>query len=385
MKKVYFDYAATTPIDKEVEREVLPYFKESFGNPSSLHTFGQEALFSMDRAREEVARFLGANEREVIFTSSATQANNLAIFGILQGKEKPHVITSAIEHKAVLEPLKNSEAEVDHLPVYENGIVKVEDVLEKIKEETVLISIMYANSEIGTLQPIKEIGEKIKEINKKRKNKIFFHTDAVQAVNYLPCDVSELNIDLLTISGHKIYGPKGVGALFVKEGAKLSPILFGASQEKKLSPGTENVPGIVGLGSAVEKLKKNDIGQTKKLRNKIIDGILENIPGSSLNGDREKRLPNNVNMSFEGVEGESLVIALDREGIAVSTGSACASHSLSPSYVLLALGLSHEKAHGSLRITLGRYTTEEEVDYLLEKLPPIVERLREISGKGSKG
>jgi len=385
MEKKYFDYAATTPIDENVEKKMLPFLRESFGNPSSLHGFGQEALFGIDNAREVVAKFLGANEREVIFTSSATQANNLAIFGILQGKEKPHVITSAIEHKAVLEPLKNSEAEVDHLPVYENGIVKVEDVLEKIKEETVLISIMYANSEIGTLQPIKEIGEKIKEINKKRKNKIFFHTDAVQAVNYLPCDVSELNIDLLTISGHKIYGPKGVGALFVKEGAKLSPIFFGASQEKKLSPGTENVPGIVGLGSAVEKLKKNDIGQTKKLRNKIIDGILENIPGSSLNGDREKRLPNNVNMSFEGVEGESLVIALDREGIAVSTGSACASHSLSPSYVLLALGLSHEKAHGSLRITLGRYTTEEEVDYLLEKLPPIVERLREISGKGSKG
>jgi len=379
--KIYFDYAATTPVDREVEKEMLPYFGKSFGNPSSLHSFGQEALFAIDGAREKVARFLDADQREVVFTSSATQANNLVIFGALKEKESPHVITSAIEHKAVLEPLKESNADVDYLPVYEEGVVKVEDVINKIREETVLVSIMYANSEIGTVQPIKEIGEKIREINEKRKNKILFHTDAVQAVNYLSCNVKELGVDFLTLSGHKIYGPKGVGALFVREGVKLSPVFFGASQERKLNPGTENIPGIVGLGSAVSSLKKNDAGKTKELREKLIDGIKESIPGSSLNGSREERLPNNVNMSFEGVEGESLMIALDRKGIAVSTGSACASHSLSPSYVLLALGLSHEKAHGSLRITLGRHTTEEEVDYLLEKLPPIVERLRKISGK----
>lgn len=379
--KIYLDYAATTPVDGEVKEEMLPFFNEKFGNPSSIHAFGQEAVFAVDTAREKVADFLNCKEREIVFTSSATEANNLAILGVLKKEEGLHAVTSSFEHKAVLEPLLKSGSEVDYLSVYKDGVVKVEDVLKKIKKNTRIVSVMYANSEIGTVQPIKEIGKEIKEINKKRKEKILFHTDASQAVNYLSCNTEDLNVDLLTFSGHKIYGPKGVGVLFVKEGINLLPIIHGASQEKGLSSGTENVPAIVGIGSAVEIIGKHNDEKIKSLRDKLIDGILKNIEGTRLNGDREKRLPNNVNISFKGAEGESLLVALDREGIAVSTGSACASHSLSPSYVLLALGLSHEEAHSSLRITLGRYTKEEEVDYLLEKLPIIVNKLRKISGR----
>jgi cysteine desulfurase len=377
--KIYLDYAATTPIDKDVKKEILPFLTEKFGNPSSLHDFGREALFAVDDAREKVADFLNAKSREVIFTSSATEANNLAILGTL-GKND-HAITSSFEHKAVLEPFKKNENDVDYLSVYKDGVVKTEDVLEKIKENTKLVSVMYVNSEVGTIQPIKEIGEEIEKINKKRKKKIIFHTDASQAANYLSCDVNELKVDLLTLSGHKIYGPKGVGVLFVKEGIKLSPILHGATQERGLSSGTENVPAIVGIGSAILNIEKNDTKETKRLRDKIIDSVLSDIVGTKLNGDRGKRIPNNVNISFNGVEGESLMIALNMEKIAVSTGSACASHSLSPSYVLLALGLSHEEAHSSLRITLGRMTTEKEVGYFLEKLPNIVYKLRKISGR----
>jgi cysteine desulfurase len=377
--KIYLDYAATTPIDKDVKKEMLPFLTEKFGNPSSLHDFGQEALLAVDDAREKVANFLNAKSREVIFTSSATEANNLAILGILSKDD--HAITSSFEHKAVLEPFKKSNIDVDYLPVYKNGIVKKEDVLKKIRQNTKLISIMYVNSEVGTIQPIKEIGGEIEKLNKERKNKIIFHTDASQAANYLSCDVNELKVDLLTLSGHKIYGPKGIGILFVKEGTKVSPFFYGASQERGLSSGTENVPAIVGFGSAVLNIKKNNIKEIKRLRDKLIDSVLNNIVGTKLNGDRERRIPNNVNISFDGIEGESLMIALNMEGVAVSTGSACASHSLSPSYVLLALGLSHEEAHSSLRITLGRMTTEEEIDYFLEKLPNIIYKLRKISGR----
>jgi cysteine desulfurase len=379
--KIYFDYAATTPLDEDVKKEMMPFFSEKFGNPSSLHDFGQKAVFAIDNARERVAKFLNCKSREVVFTSSATEANNLAILGILRQEKDLHAITSSFEHKAVLEPLLKGKFDVDYLSVYRNGIVKAEDVLKKIKKNTRLVSIMYANSEIGTIQPIKEIGEEVEKMNEKRKKKIIFHTDASQAANYLSCNVLDLKVDLLTLSGHKMYGPKGAGVLFVKEGVNLSPIIYGASQERGLSSGTENVPAIVGFGSAIEKIGKNKIEKTKKLRDKLIDGILKNIEETKLNGDCEKRLPNNINISFKGAEGESLLIALDREGVAVSTGSACASHSLSPSYVLLSLGLSHEEAHGSLRITLGRYTKEEEVDYLLEKLPKIVYKLRKISGR----
>ncbi len=381
MKRVYFDYAATTPVDKEVAKKINRFLKEDFGNPSSLHTFGQKALFAVDEARKKVADFLGAKEREIIFTASATQANNIAILGVLKEKENSHVITTSFEHKAVSEPIKNRGAEVTHLSVYKEGVVRKEDVLKEIKENTVLVSVGYVNSELGTVQPIKEIGKIIKEENKKRKRKIVFHTDAVQAVNYLPCDVDDLDVDMLVMSGHKIYGPKGVGALYLKEGTNISPLFYGASQEKKLHPGTENVFSIAGLGFAIESLKKNNSEETKRLRDKIIDFILKEISGTKLNGDREKRIPNNVNMTFQGVEGESLMIALDVEGVAVSTGSACASKTLSPSEVLLSIGLSHEEAHSSLRISLGRYTTEKEVDYFLEKLPPIVEKLRKISGR----
>jgi cysteine desulfurase len=380
MKKVYLDYAGTTPIDEEVAQKLKPFLSEVFGNPSSLHSFGQEALFAIDKARKTVADFFGALESEVFFTSSATQANNIAILGAVKNIENPHIITTAFEHKAVLETVKNSGAEVSILSVYKNGVIKKEDLLKEIKENTALITIGYVNSEVGTVQPIKEISEIIKEENKKRKKGIIFHTDAVQAINYFDCNVESLGVDMLTLSGHKIYGPKGAGALYIRKGTKISPIFYGASQESGVIPGTENVFAIAGLGFAIEKIKENDIKKTKALRDTIINTVLTEIPGTKLNGDREKRVPNNVNITFKGVEGESLMLALDVEGIAVSTGSACASKSLSPSYVLLAMGLSHEEAHSSLRVSLGRLTTQEEVDYFLEKLKGAVKKLRLISG-----
>lgn len=379
MKKIYFDYAATTPVDKNVAKKIIPFLEDSFGNPSSLHFFGEEALLALDKARETVADFLGCKEKEVFFTSSATESNNIAILGVA-GKGD-HIITTVFEHKAVLEPSKKSGAEVTYLPVYKEGVIKIEDVKKSIKENTKIISIGYANSEIGTIQPIEEIGELIKEENKNRKNKIIFHTDAVQATNYLPMKVDKLGVDILTISGHKIYGPKGASAIYIKEGVEISPLCYGASQEGGIKPGTENIFAIAGLGFALEEIKKNDNKKLKQLRDKIIENILEKIPNTTLNGDRENRLPNNINISFDGVEGESLMFSLDMEGIAVSTGSACASKSLTPSYVLMAIGASHERAHSSIRITIGRYTTEEEVDYFLEKIIPIIKKLRTISGR----
>jgi cysteine desulfurase len=377
-RKIYLDYGATTPIDEGVIKKITPFLGENFGNPSSLHSFGQDAVIAVDEGRRKVANFLGSMESEVFFTGSATEANNIAILGSVKQK-KGHIITTAIEHKAVLETVRQSGMENSVVYPDKSGVVSVDDVMKEVREDTVLISVMYANNEVGTVQPIKEIGEAVRELNKNRKNKIIFHTDAVQAVNYLPCKVNELNVDLLTFSGHKIYGPKGVGVLYIKEGVKLSPLFFGGDQEKGIRPGTENVFAIVGIGEAVELISKNNPEKTRKMRDKIINFVLENIPKSTLNGDLEKRLPNNVNISFKGTEGESLMIALDREGVAISTGSACASKSLQPSHVLLAMGLSHEQAHGSLRITLGRFTTKEEVDYLLEKLPVVVEKIRKIS------
>ncbi len=380
MKKIYLDYAATTPIDIDVEEELKPLLKKSFGNPSSLHSFGQDSLFVLDEARKKVANFLEVLESEVIFTPSATVANNIAILGAIKEQKEAHVIISSFEHKAVIETVKGAKCKVTYLPVYKSGIVKVEDVLSSINEDTVLVSICYVNSEVGTVQPIKEIAQAIEKENKKREKKIIFHTDAVQAVNYFDCSVKNLGVDMLTLSGHKIYGPKGAGALFIKKGTDISPIFYGASQEKGFVPGTENIFAVAGLGFAIDNIGKNDFKKTEELRDNLIDGLLK-IPGTKLNGDREKRSPNNVNISFEGVEGESLLVALDMGGIAVSTGSACASNSLEPSYVLLALGLSHEEAHSSLRITLGRQTTKEEISVFLEKIVPIVERLRKISGR----
>ena len=386
-KQIYLDYAATTPIDPEVLRAMMPYLKKKFGNPSSLHRFGQITRVAIDDARRQVAKFLNSQEYEIVFTGSATEANNLAIFGVARTLKKkgirPHIITTKIEHHAVLHPFKELEkegVEVSFLAPNKEGIIEVKEIQNAIKENTVFVSVMYANNEIGTIQPIQKIGELLAQLNKNRKQKIYFHTDAVQAVNYLNCNVKELGVDLLTLSAHKIYGPKGVGALFVKQGTPIEPIIYGGGHEFGLRSGTENVAGIVGLGKAIELVEKhkNDIERIKLLRDKIIDGILK-IPNTKLNGSREKRLPNNVNVSIAGVEGESLVIALDQYGIAVSTGSACSSKDLKPSHVLLAIGLSPKEAHGSLRISLGRFTTEEEVDYFLKILPKVVKRLREIS------
>lgn len=400
MRKVYLDYAATSPLDPKVLEEMLPYLKENFGNPSSIHSSGQEARVAVDKAREIAARFLNCSPEEIFFIGSATEADNIAILGVVKaalrqgsgqaqkkGVAKPHIITSAIEHPAVLETCRYLEkqgiAEVNYLPVNKEGVVKVEDLEKAIKPNTALVSIMYANNEIGTVQPIAEIAaviHKSKIIN--HKSSILFHTDAAQAVNYLNCDVEKLGIDLLTLSGHKIYGPKGIGVLYVKKGTLIEPIMYGGHQEQGIRPGTEAVANIVGFGEAVKGIvsQKSKIANLKKLRDKLLQGILNKIPKTYLNGSLEQRLPNNINISFAGVEGESILMALDQKGIAVSTGSACASGSLEPSHVLMALGLSSERAHGSIRFSLGRYTTEQEIDYVLQVLPKVVERLREISG-----
>ncbi|MBZ9572679.1 cysteine desulfurase [Patescibacteria group bacterium] len=381
-KKIYLDYAATTPIDSKVLKEMLPYLEKEHGNPSSIYEFGQRAQMALDKARGNVGDFLNCSPSEIIFTGSATEANNLAIFGIVRATQKkgmkPHLITTEIEHHAVLEPCKILEkegVEVSYLPVNKEGLIRISDLKKAITRNTILVSVMYANNEIGTIQPIAEIGKLLK------KSKILFHTDAVQAANYLSCDVKKLGVDLLTLSGHKIYGPKGVGALYVKKGTEILPIIYGGGQETGVRSGTENVAGIVGLAAAIKQIKneKLKVKSLKKLRDKLIDGILKSVSDVKLNGSRESRLPNNANFTIRGAEGESMVIALDQEGIAASTGSACSSRSLEPSHVLLALRLPPPEAHSSLRLTLGRYTTEKEIDKVLEVLPKIVQRLRKIS------
>ena len=385
MPKIYLDYAATTPIDPKVLKAMLPYLRKDFGNPSSIYYLGQKALGAVDEARKTVADFLGCSTQDIVFTGSATEADNLAIFGVIKTTKitKPHLITSQIEHHAVLEPCRELEkqgVEVTYLPVNKEGLVGLAEVKKAIKANTVLVSIMYANNEIGTIQPIAELSKLIKKTNPK----ILFHTDAVQAVNYLDCDVEKLGVDLFTLSSHKIYGPKGVGALFVKKGVSIAPLIRGGGHEAGLRSGTENVAGIVGLGAAIKEIqnpkhKIQNIG-IRQLKDKLIKNILKLIPDANLNGSQEHRLPNNVNISFQGAEGEAMVIALDQKGIAASTGSACSSKSLEPSHVLLALGLSEEEAHGSLRITLGRPTCQEEIERFLKVLPPIIQRLRQISG-----
>ncbi len=387
MVKIYLDYAATTPIDQKVLKAMAPYLKKDFGNASSIHSFGQKALSAIDEARASVADFLGCQPQEVYFTGSATEANNLALQGVVKAlakeNKKPHIITSCIEHHAVSETvdyLKKRGAETTHVPVDKEGIVSLPELKKAIKENTILVSIIYANNEIGTIQPIAEIAK----ILKSRSKKIYFHTDAVQAVNYLDCSVEKLGVDLLTMSAHKIYGPKGIGALYVKKGTPIEPLIFGGGHEKGLRSGTENVPGIVGLGAAIKEIQnpKSKIQniKIKQLRNKIIKQVPKLIPGVKLNGSALQRLPNNANFSFEGAEGEAMVIALDQKGVEVSTGSACSSRTLEASHVLLALGLPEEEAHSSLRISLGKCTTEKEIDKFLKILPPIVARLREISG-----
>ena len=381
MKRVYFDHAATTPTDPVIAKTVYEYMTEVFGNPGSVHSFGRQARQAVDVAREQVANLINAQPAEIFFTSGGTEADNTALKGVAYANRNRgnHIITSAVEHHAVLEPCEQLQKEgfdLTVLPVDEFGRVSVEAVRNAIKPETILISIMFANNEVGTIQPIAEIGALARE------RKIYFHTDAVQAVGNWPIDVKEMNIDLLTMSGHKFNAPKGIGALYVRKGVRLRSIQQGGGQERHLRPGTENVPGIVGLGLAAEKAR---LGMTEKiryttgLRDRLLSGILATVPEIKLNGHPTQRLPGNVNVSVIYVEGESLLLNLDMKGIAASSGSACTSGSLDPSHVLLAMGLDHATAHGSLRLTLGDDNTEEDVDYFLAEFPAIVERLRNMS------
>ncbi len=378
---IYMDHSATSPVDPEVFKAMEPYFVDEFGNASTLYSLGREARKAMESARAQVASLIGAKPEEVIFTSGGTESDNIAIKGTAYRlKDKGnHIITSAIEHPAVRETCKYLEKngfEVTYLPVYEEGIVRVSDLENAITDKTILITIMHANNEIGTIQPIAEIGKIARE------KKIYFHTDAVQTVGKIPVNVEEMNVDMLSLSAHKVYGPKGIGALYVKKGVRLEPLIHGGGHEKGLRPGTENVSGIVGLGKACELAEKNLLDDTKyitNLRDKLIDGILNSIEQSYLNGHRTKRLPNNVNLRFTGIEGESLILHLDSKGIDGSTGSACSSKSLEPSHVLTALGLEHVDAHGSLRLTLGKENTEEEVNYVIESVKEVVETLRKLS------
>lgn len=381
MRKVYLDHSATTPVRPEVAELMLTYLTTHFGNPSSIHSFGREAKKAQEIAREQVAGLIGANPQEIIFTSGGTEADNLAVIGVAQAysKKGKHLITSTIEHHAVLDTFEYLEKQgfkVTYIPVDSEGMVDPEDVEKAITDETTLISIMHVNNEVGTIQPIEEIGRIAKSKG------VIFHTDAVQSVGKIPVDVNKLQVDLLTASSHKIYGPKGVGCLYVRKGVRLEPQFHGGGQERKRRPGTENLPGIVGFGKAAElagQELEQEMERLTELRDMLIRGILERIPEVKLNGHREKRLPGNVNVSIRYIEGESLLLSLDMKGIAASSGSACTSGSLDPSHVLLAMGIPHEIAHGSLRMTLGRDNTKEDIEYVLEVLPAIVERLRAMS------
>lgn len=379
--KVYLDHSATTRTDEDVARLMMEYMTENYGNPSSIHSFGRNARKAVEEAREKIAHLIGAEPTEIIFTSGGTEADNLAIKGTAYANKKRgnHIITSLVEHHAVLDTCKSLEREgfeVTYLPVDEYGMVRVEDVQNAITDKTVLISIMHANNEVGTIQPIREIGAIAKE------HGIYLHSDTVQSVGKIPVNVDELHMDMLSISAHKFYGPKGIGCLYMRKGVRVLPISFGGSQERKRRPGTLNVPGIVGFALAMEKAVNSIPEQTvyqSRLRDKLIKGIMERIEYVKLNGHPTNRLPNNVNLSFNFIEGESLLLSLDMKGIAASSGSACTSGSLDPSHVLLAMGLTHEIAHGSLRLTLGKDNTEEQIDYVIEVLPEIVERLRAMS------
>ncbi|AVX19678.1 MAG: cysteine desulfurase NifS [Bacillota bacterium] len=384
MRRIYMDHSATTPVDPEIAQAMVKYMTEDFGNPSSIHAFGREARKAVEEARERVAKAIGANPQEIIFTSGGTEADNMAILGVAQAncKKGNHIITSSVEHHAVLDTCKHLEKNgysVTYLPVDEYGRVRVEDVEKAITKNTILITIMHANNEVGTIQPIAEIGQLAK------KHGVLFHVDAVQSFGKIPVNVDELQVDLLSLSSHKIYGPKGVGALYIRRGTRITPITHGGAQERKRRAGTENVPGIVGFGLAAEKIvaeMAEESPRLQALRDKLIKGIMEKMDYVKLNGHPTERLPHNVNFSFHFIEGESLLLMLDMKGIAASSGSACTSGSLDPSHVLLAMGLSHEVAHGSLRLTLGKVNTEEDVDYVLEELPKIVQRLREMSPLG---
>lgn len=395
-RRIYLDYASTTPLDPRVFAAMKPYFQKKFGNPMSLHSFGRAASEAVEKARKQAADFFSCESDGIVFTSGATESNNLAIKGAViaraphfsKNKKKPHIVTAQFEHSCVLNSCKKLEeqrmAEVTYLPVGKEGIIDVKNVRKAIKENTILISMMYVNNEIGTIQPIKEIGKLVAKVNKNRETKILFHTDAVQAVNYLNCKVNNLGVDLLTASAHKIYGPKGVGLLYIRKNTPIRRIQDGGGHEAGLRAGTLNVPGIAGLGAALELAEKERIKNYKiaeKLRDYLIVRITKEIKGVRLNGSKIKRVPNNANFTFRDVEGEGMLLGLDMQGIAVSTGSACSTGDLRPSHVLTAIGLSEEESHGSLRVTLGKYTTKQEVDYFINTLKEVVARLRKIAGK----
>ena len=375
---IYLDNAATTAVCKEAKEAMVPLLEDEYGNPSANYPFGDRAGSIVERARIRMAGMINANPENIIFTSGGTESDNSAVLKI-KDIENSHIITTKIEHHAILhtaEFLETKGVDVTYLNVDEFGKISLEELENAIRPETVLISVMFANNEIGTIQPIAEIGEIAK------KHGVLFHTDAVQAVGHVPIDVEKLQVDLLSMSGHKLGAPKGIGAIYIRKGTRISPLIFGGAQEKKLRAGTENIAGIVGLGKAAELAVAEMEETTKKLialRDKLIHGILESIPDSRLNGHPTDRLPGNCNISFSYIEGESLLLLLDALGIAASSGSACTSGSLDPSHVLMAIGLPHEIAHGSLRLTIDRENTEEQVDFILEKLPGLVQRLRDMS------
>lgn len=380
-RTIYFDHAATTPVRSEVLEAMLPYFSQKFGNPSSIYSLGRESKKAIEEARDTISGIIGAQPREIFFTGSGTEADNWAVKGVAYANMQKgrHIITTAIEHHAVLHAcqyLENDGFEVTYLPVDQDGLVTAEQVKAAIRQDTILVTIMFANNEIGTIQPISEIGRVTREKG------VCFHTDAVQAMGNLNINVSEMNIDMLSMSAHKFYGPKGVGALYINKGVKITTFIHGGAQERGRRASTENVAAIVGMAKALKIASENmeqHVNKLTGLRDSTIREVMEKIPFVKLNGHREKRLPGNINFSFEFIEGESLLLMLDMKGIAASSGSACTSGSLDPSHVLLAIGLPHELAHGSLRITFGEDNFDEDVDYLLDVLPSIVQRLREMS------
>lgn len=378
-KKIYFDYASTTPVAEEVKLAMEPYLDEKFGNSASLHSYGQQAKQGLESSRKFIADQLSGQPENLIFTSSASESNNLALKGVgWANSEKKHILISTIEHDCLINSsqwLASQGYQVEQIPVDENGLVDPDQVEKMIRPDTLIVSVMHANNEIGTIQPIAEIGSIC------RQKGVLFHTDAAQTFGKLPTDVSKMALDMITLSSHKMYGPKGVGGLYIREGINLVPLIHGGGHEKNLRSSTVNVAGIVGFRRAVELMteRKDDFQRIENLRDKLIDGVLEKIPHSRLNGHRHQRLYNNANFSFSYVEGESIVLKLDEKRIAASTGSACSAPDLKPSHVLLAIGLKPEIAHGSLRLSLGRYNTESEVDYLLKVLPGIIQDLRKIS------
>lgn len=376
---IYLDYAASTPVDKKVQKAMLPFLRTEFGNPSSVHQLGQRARAAVESAREQVATFLGCSANEVIFTSGASEANNLAVQGVLRSKStKPHVIVSAIEHESVLAPIqaleKEGMIEVTYVTVGKEGIVNPQDVKKALQENTILVSIQYANSEVGTVQPIGEIGKVVK------KHGALFHVDAVQAALYLPCNIEKLRIDMLTLSSHKIYGPKGVGVLYIRKGISIRPLFFGGGQEQDMRSGTENVPGIVGMGEAIQEIQnpKSKVQNIKirQLRDRFIKIIPQRIPDAKLTGSLIERLVNNVHIRLKGVEGKDVVLLLDQKGVLVSTGSACSERSEEPSHVLLSMGFEQKEALSALRITLGKHTRKDEVEKTVKILQKAVEQLR---------